>query len=344
MAIIACSVLTLSAIAQGGEGRAEVPAWLLTWVRECERVPGCKVEWHTGIPSHDAAGVPVGVMRFKHTILYRWPDCMLREQEYLGGGPETPGAQQHGMAALFDRSIVITPDAQRWQIRATQTGAPELGVPLDSQYVMAREIPSAPWLIGRWMLEHPDGWQAQPFDADRTRVVATSLRIRVDFARDGDSAIVRSIDEFQNGIVVLRYEFDDYREIPDWPGRMGHARTFFSPGTGGELEVVHVDSLVNAKIEPALLDAEFVPTKTRLGSRLPGLLTQMERQTPVMPLEPASAGDMQERRGENGATRGFAARWWPWAIGVAIAAALVAIWFVLARKAQRAGAADNAGR
>lgn len=335
IAILLGSAVMMGALAQGVSPRPDEPAWLIAWVRACEAVPGCAVEWHTGVPSQDAAGVPVGVMRFRHTILYRWPDCLRRDEEYLGGGPETPGAQQHGMALLFDRSVVITPDAQRWQIRATQKDAPELGVPLDSHYMMAREIPSAPWLLGRWIAEHPDGYHFEAIADDGVRVSVAELRVMADLSRDGELAVVHSIEEFQNGVVVLRYEYDDFKSIPGWPGRMGHVRTVFTPGANGGLEPVNADSLINARVEPNLDDTEFEPARARMAKRLPGLLIQAQRETPVMPLEPAHAGDMLGAINGGAAAQTSGSRWWPWAAGAAVAMVFLGMWTVLRRKTMR---------
>lgn len=328
--VFVLSLAALQANAQSTDAR--LPDWVAAWVRACQAVPGCTVVWKTGVPHTDAAGTPLGVMTFRHSLLYRWPDCLRRDEEYLGGGPESPGAQRQGMAMLYERSVVITPDAHRWTLSASRPSAPELGVPLDSHYVLPREIPSTPWLLGRWLADHPDDFTFESMPDQAVRVVVPALRLRAALSRIGELAIVRSLDEFQHGNIVLRYEFDDVRTSPGWSIPLAHARTLFAPGADDSLAAVHTDTLELARPEHALTDAEFSPERTRLGDRLPGLIAQARRQAPATPLEPSPAGSMLGEGDAAPTTRAFALWFWGGALASIVVVAST-VWLVRRRYA-----------
>lgn len=262
---------------------SDEPAWFRSWVRACEEIPGSEVEWRYVEGTADERGAPSGAKELKVTTIHRWPDCYRREVVLQDiHGPGILEAHRPGHAMNNEYSLVVTPNAERWRLRIGYQDARELGIDLVAPKVMTEEMLDAPWLLGRWIAGHPDRYSMESKEEGRVEVLIPDLEARVTFMRDDDSAAVTQIDLVRSGTLRVRHAYADFRKVEGFPGLAGHSRKVLTADTSRS------DRLIAMLVRSGLGNGEFSPERTRMGSRVPGLIVQTGRMAPIQSPESAA--------------------------------------------------------
>lgn len=284
-------------------------ARLREWVAACEKVEGVRAEWLVMMPITDGRDGPViSEIQTDWEFRYRWPDAMIRVprvQREIGRSGEPLAAFA---VAVTQETVRVMGGEREAKVYSGEPNCQMHSTRLADSRMIAAEIPNAPFLLGRWIAEQPDGAVRVESDSG-TEATYFVPEMNWRFSLRGESAGEMAVSRFSlvdaDGGVLLAYDFSEFRAVAGYPGEIGYLRSYVGRRFNGEMSQPVTHMLLEFRVERAIPDSAFaypsVEAMREVAMKLAGENGSLLVAAAVPVAAPRGAG------------------WWPW-IGLSVLA------------------------